>query len=74
VLDPLAISNTLPRGTLLSFFSGVSPILFFSISYDLVVRAKNAIRMLEAGLATREDIDTAVKLGTNMPYEKESGD
>ena len=27
----------------------------------------NAIRILEAGLATREDIDTAVRLGTNMP-------
>lgn len=27
----------------------------------------NAIRILEAGLATKEDIDTAVKLGTNMP-------
>jgi 3-hydroxybutyryl-CoA dehydrogenase len=26
-----------------------------------------AIRLLEAGVATREDIDTAVKLGTNMP-------
>ena len=27
----------------------------------------NAIRMLEAGVATREDIDTAVKLGLNHP-------
>jgi 3-hydroxybutyryl-CoA dehydrogenase len=27
----------------------------------------NAIRMLEAGLATKEDIDTAAKLGANMP-------
>jgi len=27
----------------------------------------NAIRMFEAGLATKEDIDTAIKLGTNMP-------
>jgi 3-hydroxybutyryl-CoA dehydrogenase len=27
----------------------------------------NAIRMLEAGVATVEDIDTAIKLGTNMP-------
>ena len=27
----------------------------------------NAIRMLEAGLATKEDIDTAVKLGLNHP-------
>lgn len=27
----------------------------------------NAIRILESGLATKEDIDTAVKLATNMP-------
>lgn len=27
----------------------------------------NAVRMLEAGIATREDIDTAVKLGLNHP-------
>ena len=27
----------------------------------------NAIRMLEARIATREDIDTAIKLGANMP-------
>ena len=27
----------------------------------------NAIRLLEAGVASKEDIDTAVKLGTNMP-------
>jgi 3-hydroxybutyryl-CoA dehydrogenase len=27
----------------------------------------NAIRMLEAGIATREDIDTSVKLGLNHP-------
>jgi len=29
----------------------------------------NAIRMLEAGIATREDIDTAVDLGLNHPME-----
>jgi 3-hydroxybutyryl-CoA dehydrogenase len=27
----------------------------------------NAIRMLEAGIATREDIDTSIKLGLNYP-------
>jgi 3-hydroxybutyryl-CoA dehydrogenase len=27
----------------------------------------NAVRMLEAGIATREDIDTAIKLGLNHP-------
>lgn len=27
----------------------------------------NAIRTLEAGIATKEDIDTAIKLGANMP-------
>jgi len=33
-----------------------------SVAFNL-----NAIRMLEAGIATREDIDTSVKLGLNHP-------
>jgi len=39
----------------------------FIINRLLVPFLLNAIRMLEAGIATREDIDTAISLGLNHP-------
>ena len=39
----------------------------FIINYLLLPFMLNAIRMLDAGVATREDIDTAINLGLNHP-------
>ncbi len=39
----------------------------FIINYLLLPFLLNAIRMLDAGVATREDIDTAINLGLNHP-------
>ncbi len=39
----------------------------FIVNALLVPYLNNAIRMLEAGLATREDIDTGMRLGCNHP-------
>jgi len=39
----------------------------FIVNYLLMPYLNDAIRMLEAGVATREDIDTAIHLGLNHP-------
>ena len=39
----------------------------FIVNYLLMPFLLNAIRMLDAGVATREDIDTAINLGLNHP-------
>jgi 3-hydroxybutyryl-CoA dehydrogenase len=39
----------------------------FIVNYLLTPFILNATRMLEAGVATKEDIDTAVNLGLNHP-------
>ena len=39
----------------------------FIVNRLMVPQLLNAVRMLEAGIATKEDIDTAVNLGLNHP-------
>ena len=39
----------------------------FIVNYLLIPFLLNAMRMLDAGVATREDIDTAINLGLNHP-------
>ena len=40
----------------------------FVVNLLLVPYLLDAVRALEKGVATREDIDNAMKLGTNYPY------